>query len=145
MPTARTPADTPDKPSEVARSKRATFDRLSKKTRVEREVTIQLEGDDGEQEDVTLLFRAIGARQYDDLISKHPPNAKQKINGDVYNLDTFAPALIAKCAIEPALSFDEAKAIWDSEDWSRGEVMTLFSSCVELCNKGLNIPFIGSV
>lgn len=131
------------KPSEVARSKRATFDRLSKKPRAEREITVSLEGDDGEMEDLTLLFRAIGAKQYDDLISKHPPLPQQKINGDTYNVSTFAPALIAKCAIDPQLSYDEAKAIWDSEDWSRGEVMTLFAGCVELCNKGLNIPFTG--
>lgn len=132
------------KPSTVARTKRATFDRLAKKSKAEREVTLQLEGDDGELEEASILFRAIGAKQYDDLISKHPPNAQQKINGDVYNLHTFAPALISICSVEPKLSYDEAKAIWDSEDWSRGEVMTLFSSCVELCNKGLNIPFIGS-
>lgn len=132
------------KPSEVARTKRATFDRLAKKAKAEREVTLQLETDDGEMEEVTILFRAIGAKQYDDLISKHPPNAQQKINGDIYNLHTFAPALIAICSVEPKLSYDESKAIWDSEDWSRGEVMSLFGGCVELCNKGLNIPFTGS-
>lgn len=132
------------KPSSVARTKRATFDRLAKKAKAEREVTLELEGDDGELEEVTLLFRAIGAKQYDDLIAKNPPDAKQKINGDIYNIHTFAPALIAVCSVEPQLSYNEAKAIWDDENWSRGEVMTLFSSCVELCNKGLNIPFIGS-
>jgi len=133
-----------EKPSSVARSKRATFDRLAKKAKAEREVPLQLEGDDGEMEEVSILFRAIGAKQYDDLIAKHPPNAQQKMSGDIYNIHTFAPALIAICSVEPKLSYDEAKAIWDSEDWSRGEVMALFGACVELCNKGLNIPFIGS-
>lgn len=132
------------KPSEVARTKRATFDRLAKKAKAEREITLQLEGDDGEMEDVSILFRAIGAKQYDDLVAKHPPNPQQKINGDVYNLHTFAPALISVCSVEPKLAYEEAKEIWDSPDWSRGEVMHLFGSCVELCNKGLNIPFIGS-
>lgn len=130
-----------EKPSEVARSKRATFDRLAKKTRAEREITISLEGDDGEMEDVTLLFRALGTKAYDDLIAKHPPLPQQKLNGDTYNISTFGPALIAKCAVEPTLSYDEAKSIWDSEEWSRGEVMNLFAVCVELNNKGLNIPF----
>lgn len=132
------------KPSEVARSKRVTFDRLAKKTKAEREVPITLPGDDGVDEELTILFRAIGARQYDDLIAKHPPNAQQKINGEVYNIHTFAPTLISICSVDPHLSYDEAKAIWDSEDWSRGEVMSLFGACVELCSKGLNIPFIGS-
>lgn len=133
-----------DKPSEVARTKRATFDRLSKKKRAERELPITLVGDDGEEEEVFILFRAIGATAYDDLIAKHTPTAKQKLDGAVYNIDTFAPALIAACSVDPDLSYAEAKAIWDSEEWSRGEVMTLFGGCVELNNKGLNAPFIAA-
>lgn len=139
-----TPKSTEDKPSEVARTKRATFDRLAKKTRVEKEVTLTLTADDGTEEEVTILFRAIGAKAYDDLMAKHPPLAKQKMDGAIYNVDTFAPALIAACAIDPDLKYEEAKALWDSEEWSRGEVMTLFSATVELNNKGLNIPFIGN-
>lgn len=124
------------KDAQRAASKRATLDRLTKKRRAEREVTLELDG-----EEVSLLFKAIGAKEYDDLLAKHPPTAKQKVEGAVYNIDTFAPALIAKVCVEPEMSEEEAKAIWDSTEWSRGEVMTLFGNAVEICNAGLNVPF----
>lgn len=130
-----------EKPSEVARTKRATFDRLSKKKPVEREVKISLMGDDGEVEDLTMLFRAISSLAYDNLINKYPPTAKQKLENATYDIEKFGPALIAACAVEPDLSYDEAKSLWDSDEWSRGETMSLFGNAVELCNKALNAPF----
>lgn len=117
-------------------SKRATFAKLSKKPRAEREVPVTVGG-----EQLTVLFKAIGAREYDRLLGEHPPNAKQKMEGQTYNMDTFGPALVAAVCVDPDLSEDEAKAIWESEDWSRGEVMTLFMNAVELCNQGMDVPF----
>ena len=132
------------KPSDVARSKRATFDRLAKKRRATRELTFNLNDDGDDPEEVTMLFEAIGARAYDDLIAKYPPNAKQKLDNFSYDIDKFAPALIAKCSVEPKLSYEECLALWQSEDWSRGELMMIFQSCVELNLKGMNVPFIGT-
>lgn len=119
-----------------AASKRATFAKLSKKARAEREVPVVVAG-----EELTLLFRAVGAKEYDDLLSAHPPTPKQKLEGATYNLDSFGPALIAAVCAEPNLTEDEAKAIWESADWSRGEIMTLFGNAVEICNQGIDVPF----
>ena len=138
------PAAKQDKPSEVAHSKRATFDRMAKKKPVEREVPITLVGDDGEEEELSILFRAISAGDYDKLMAKYPPTAKQKMENSTYDIERFGPALIAACSVDPELSYDEAKAIWDDPSWSRGETMTLFGACVELNNKALNAPFFGS-
>ena len=119
-----------------AASKRATFAKLSKKGRAEREVSVQIGG-----ETMTLLFKAISAREYDNLLSEHPPTPKQKLEGLSYNPDTFSPALIAAVCHEPNLTEDEAKAIWESEDWSRGELMTLFGNAIDICSQGLDVPF----
>lgn len=132
------------KDAQRAASKRATFDRLAQKRRAEREIRVNLAAEGAEPDEVVLLFRAIGAKEYDDLLAKHPPNAKQKVEGASYNIDTFAPALIAKVCVDPEMSYEESKSLWDSEEWSRGEVMTLFGNAVELCNQGLNVPFTGS-
>ena len=120
---------------------RATFEQLVKKRHLEREVPIKIPGDDGEPVEVTMLFRAIGARDYDRLLGKHPPTTEQRAGGNSYDINTFGPALLAKVCVDPEMSEQEAQTIWNSADWGRGEVMSLFGAAVELCNKGLDIPF----
>jgi hypothetical protein len=116
-------------------SKRATFELLRNKRRAEREITLELSG-----EDTTLLFRAIGAIEYDRLITKNPPNTDQKAEGSAYNLNTFGPDLLSHVCIEPELTKSEWSEIWNSSEWNRGEIMQIFLVAVELCNKGLDIP-----
>ena len=122
-------------------SRRATFEMLVKKPRLEREVPVKIPGDYGEQQEVVMLFRAIGARDYDRLLTRHPPTTEQRADGLSYNLNSFGPALIARVCIDPEMSEEQAGEIWNSADWGRGEVMSLFSAAVDLCNRGLDIPF----
>lgn len=122
-------------------SKAATFAQLRGKKRASEKFTIFVEDGDGEQQEVELLFRAIGATAYDKLVSKHPPTTEQRAEGNTFNLDTFGPALIAECSVEPEMTYAEAKEIWTSPDWSRGEVITLYKHAVDLCNRGMDIPF----
>ena len=124
-------------------AKRATFEMLVKKPRLEREVPVKIPGDDGEMAEAVMLFRAIGAREYDRMLTRHPPTTEQRSEGASYNLNTFGPALLAQVCIDPEMSEEQAGEIWNSSDWNRGEVMSLFSAAIELCNKGLDIPFIG--
>ena len=126
-------------------AKRATFEMLVKKPRLEREVPVHIPGDDGELREITMLFRAIGARDYDKLLTRHPPTTEQRAEGNSYNINTFGPALLSQVCIDPEMSAEQAAEIWNSSDWGRGEVMSLFSAAVELCNKGLDIPFTGLV
>lgn len=121
-------------------SKRATLDMLKSKERATSEFSIYLKDGDDVQE-VTLKFRAIGAREYDKLVSKHPPKPAQRAEGNAFDLDSFAPALIAACAVEPEMTPEDATEIWNSEDWSRGDLMVLFRHAVELNNRGIDIPF----
>lgn len=122
-------------------SKRATLDQLVNKPRSTTEFSLFLSDGNGGVNEVTLKYQAIGMRAYDKLVSKHPPKPEQRADGSSFDIDTFAPALISACSVEPEMSPAEAKQIWDSEEWSRGDVMVLFRNAVELNNRGLDIPF----
>lgn len=119
----------------------ATFkDLLSKPART-KEVKLSVPDADGTMVEFVVTLRAIGSKAYDVLVGMHPPTTEQKKEGAVYNPDTFGPALISACAISPRMTPNEAKELWDSDEWSRGEVMEIFASSVEVCSRGLDVPF----
>jgi len=125
-------------------SNRATLNKLLKKPRVEREISLLLPGDDGDEK-VTFKYRSLGAQEYDKLIDMYPPTTEQKVDGAAFNIDKFAPALISKVCVEPEMTFDEAKSLWDSPDWNRGELMHLFGEAMNICNSvQQKIPFTES-
>lgn len=121
-------------------SKRATMDILRSKKRQEKELAFML----GEEE-VTFLFRSISAKDYDRLLNDNPPNTEQRAAGAIYNINTFAPALLSLVINDPELSAEHWAEIWISPDWNRGELMTLFGEAVELCNTGLRLGPTASV
>lgn len=125
-------------------SKAATLDLLKGKSRAKETFSIYIADDSGEQQEVTLTYQAIGAVEYDKLVSKHPPKPEQRVDGASFDMDSFAPALISKVCVEPEMSEKDAKEIWNSPEWSRGDLMVLFRHAVELNNRGLDIPFNGN-
>lgn len=118
----------------------ATADLLLHKRPVEKWVTITLANGEGDPTEFRVKMRAIGTQEYDRMVTKHPPSARDKKDGLTYNINAFAPELIAACMVEPALSPDEAEELWKSPDWNRGEHMQLFLSAVEVNNRGLELP-----
>ena len=119
----------------------ATFkDLLHKPARI-KEVVLKVPDDGGTIIEYVVTLRAIGSKAYDVLVGMHPPTGEQKKEGASYNPDTFGPALIAACAVEPRITPNEAKELWESDEWSRGEVMELFVAAVEVCSRGLDVPF----
>lgn len=123
----------------------ASFAALRKKKIRTAEVTIPTFDDSDEPVELVLKFRALSTTSYDDLVAGHPPNRVQKERGDQWDINTFAPALIAACSQEPRLSFEEAKELYDSDEWAGGEISSLFFACQRLCNAGVDVPFIGGV
>lgn len=117
-------------------AKRATLDQLLGKKRAQQEVIFRLDKD---AEPVSLLFVAISSTDYDRLLAKCPPTQDQKAEGATYDPDKFAPVLLSRVCIEPALSEEDWRKIWKSEDWSRGEAGDLFFGAVQLCNRGLDV------
>lgn len=119
----------------------ATFAALRAKPR--RVMTFEVNTLDGGGKEVALLmkYRAIPSKDYDELVERHPPTAAQKQGGATYNIDTFAPAIIAAVSYEPTLSVEQATEIYNSPDWSGGELSSLFLRALQVCNSGLDVPF----
>ena len=110
--------------------------KLIQKKRRTKAVTLTVDG-----EEVNLLFGAISAHDLDKLYAAHRPNAEQKVSGMSFNPQTFNPALVAACSIDPKISEDDASEIFDSENWSTGELSYLVDVCSALCMQGMDIPF----
>jgi hypothetical protein len=110
-------------------------DLMSKPARI-KEVPLSL-GDD----DLVIKLKAIGSKAYDDKLAEHPPTKAQKADGATYNMDTFPVALLSLCMVDPVMTEEELATVWTSPEWSRGELLDLFFSAVEINNKGLNVPF----
>lgn len=122
----------------------ATFTELLHKPVRSKTITLHLPPSEEDPEgsvEVTVRVRAMGQKAYDDLLAAHPPTKKQRDDGDVYNVDTFCPALLAGCMVEPKVTVEEATELWTSDTWSRGELSGLFFACVDVNSKGLDIPF----
>lgn len=126
-----------------ARSKRATLDLLRSKKRLEKEITMLIPVGDGKTEEASFLFQSIGAQEWDRLVAKHPPTPEQRVEGQSFNMHTFAPALLSRVCVDPELTEEEWKEIWNSPDWNRGEVVQFYVTAVELCSTGMDIPFSG--
>lgn len=84
----------------------------------------------------TFRFRALGRHSYDELVREHPPTDEdhelarsQSGSPDAraqYHTDTFAPALIAACLVDPPLSLDEVKSLW--AEWNQAEAVEMFTT-----------------
>lgn len=119
----------------------ASFSDLKHKPARTKDVVLMVPDEDGTVIEYVFTMRAIGSKAYDTLVAMHPPTADQKKDGITYNPDSFGPALIASCSVVPLMTPNEAKELWESDVWSRGEVMALFGAAVEVNSKGLDVPF----
>lgn len=130
---------------QAARNEQSAQDKLSvlDKLKLKKRRTQTLKMTVGEEE-VELVFEAISAKELDALQAKHQPTQEQRTQGAAFNRNTFPPALIAACAVEPKISEADAREIWTSPEWSTGELNTLFDAVSTLCMKGLDVPFIGT-
>lgn len=122
----------------------ATFAALKRKPRRTSKFLITTVDEAGDEITMEMKFQGLSATEYDALVSEHPPTPKEKQLGAVYNVKTFAPALISAVSVQPRLSYDEAKEIYESDEWSSGEIFDLFIRAQQVCNNGVNVPFNGN-
>lgn len=118
---------------------RLTVDQLKKKTIPTREVEIELGG-----EQYSWKFQAISGTKLDALQMKYPPTKEQRARGLQFNADKFGPALVAACSVEPEISVEDAMEIWKSEEWTTGELNTLFETCIDMCMGRMQVNPFGS-
>lgn len=100
---------------------------------------IQAELDDIEQEiheaAVPFRFRAMPRREYRELLEEHkdPSGAKR------WNEDTFPPALIAACAVDPEMTLEQATTVYD--EWDDNQASVLFAAAFMVNEGESKIPF----
>lgn len=69
-----------------------------------------------EASEAVFHFRAVSKRQWQDLIRAHPPTKAQleAEPGIDFNPETFPPAAIVACAIDPTLSTEQVSRLLDT-------------------------------
>lgn len=117
-------------------SKKSTLEKLKSKKARTRTIEVVVDG-----ETLEMTFRALSAHDLDALQAKHKPTMEQRGRGFAFNPNTFAPALVAACSVEPKMSEEDTEEIWNSEEWSSGELTQLFDACTSLCMEGMQVSF----
>ena len=97
----------------------ASVEQLLSRRRPRATITVDL--DDGETAE--LVFEALGRREYDSLVELHPRRDDKA--GWAFDLDSFAPALISACSVEPKLTVEQAESLfstkgpsWEPPGWT---------------------------
>lgn len=91
---------------------------------------------------IEIKALALSDPQIRKIRDQHPPR-----KGDVgdsnlgFNAKTFPAHFMSETYIEPELSREEWQGLWDSEDWSAGEIQALFDWAWGVSMKGFNVPF----
>jgi hypothetical protein len=100
-------------------------------------------------------FRSIGRVKFDALVKDHPPTTDQKeevaaAGKDPKDLawdpDGFSISLTAACSLEPKMTREEVRELFDDEDWTQTEAATLFE-CALKCNmemRQINLDAVGN-
>lgn len=93
----------------------------------------------------TLVFESIGTRKWRDLLSEHPPEGDQRKVVTLvglpleFNPDTFVPAAIHACSVEPKITAKEAE--WFAAEMPVKEVDRVFGAVLTINVTGLDRPF----
>ena len=90
----------------------------------------------------TFKFRSLGRTTYRALVAAHPPTdadhtAARVESGDMnarasWNRETFFPALVHAASVGPQLTEAEVTEIFESPDWSDGEVDLLVQGAIKV-------------
>lgn len=88
------------------------------------------------ESEVTFTFQGLGRGTWAKLIADHPPRTDHESDGYggeklPYNPETFPPALLAACCVEPpdlAGDLDEWREI--HEEWNAGQIANVWDACL---------------
>lgn len=93
-----------------------------------------------EQAVVMFRFRGVGRAAYEKLVDLHPATADQRMrakagglgDGLAWNPETLPPALVAACCVEPAMTLEQAQALWLDPNWGQAELGQLLAAAIEV-------------
>lgn len=91
---------------------------------------------------VTFTFQGISRVDYNELLEAHPPTEEHTAGGFEFDPDGFGPDLIAACSVDPEISPEQARRIWD--EWTEAEVVRLFNAAYESNRVVKDVPFIAA-
>ena len=92
-----------------------------------------------------MKFQAIGSvRQYDKLVSKHPPKPEQRVDGASFEHRHLRPGADRRLQRWSERSTAATPRRSGTPGLVSGALMVLFRNAVELNNRGLDIPFNGN-
>lgn len=79
-----------------------------------------------------FTFRSIGRAAYDAIVDAHPPTPAQRAKAKreglgelAANLETFPPALVSACLVDPIISHDDMAKLWVNDNWNQAELGAL--------------------
>lgn len=89
---------------------------------------------------VSIPLRALPRPAYEALLNTHEPTEEQEREGEAYNVDTFAPALISACSVDGMTVEMAVEMIGQKNDkgeyeggiLNHGESSVLFRTCTQL-------------
>lgn len=90
---------------------------------------------------IDLTLRAIPTRRFSDLMAKHPPRKEKNEAG--FNTETFGVALLAACAVNPAMTEEQAGQLVDSI--TQGQWDDLANALWDLNKGSVDVPFSHAV
>lgn len=92
---------------------------------------------------VWFTFKSIGRPKWDALMSAHKPTPQQRKEFGktiAFDPDTFPAMAVAASCVDPTIEVDEAKEIFDSEDWNDGELTKLYMAAQEVNTEVPDVP-----
>lgn len=106
-----------------------------------REIAERIEAVRREMAEHTTVFRlrGLGAEPYSDLLAEHRPTEAQQRDGHELNLDTFPAALVAACAVDPAMTVEQAKRL--SQVITHRQWEDLFNTALACNRQAVDVPF----
>jgi hypothetical protein len=106
----------------------------------DKRAAVQAAREAAEPEMVYFTFQSLGRKTFDALVDKHPSTPAQKeearkngLDDNLqFNIDTFPIAIITACCIDPDLTEDDVKQLWDSDEWNSAELTSLFNAALSV-------------
>lgn len=109
---------------------------------------------EAEEASTAFTFEALGRVRFQELKREYPPTEEQweryreRVKAawwapaPEFEELTFAPALIATCCVDPAMTIEDAQALWD--ELSDGEAAALYAAALAVNEEVTSRPFSGT-
>lgn len=77
-----------------------------------------------------IYFRNLPSDEFEELVGEHKPTKEQQEQGQQWNDKTFAPALLAACAVDSDMTEKEWIDELASDRWSQADVTSIFMAAL---------------